>query len=369
MANEYHFDYHYGNVAEQYTFYRIPKMLFTHARFSGLSCEAKVLYGLMLDRMGLSIKNRWFDEQNRVFIIFRINDIMEALHCAEQKANRLLVELDTGKGIGLIERKRQGLGKPNIIYVKNFIVNPTNSEQPTDYSTVNETACNPPAPRIKTLKSTRHTNHNFRIVKIKNQEIPESQDQICENHKSKNVKIACPDLRFSQGLISNTEVNDIDPNDTDSINPSISPVSAPPYPVQTAAILPRHQSAYPKPERFAAACIDSYRDLIRRNIDYDVLSEQYNRERLDELVEIMTETICTNKQTINISGDSIPAEVVRSRLLKLNMFHLEYILDQLAKTTTKIYNIHSYLLTALYRAPTTISNFYSATVNHDMYEK
>jgi len=367
MASEYSFDYHYGDEAEQYTFYRIPKMLFTHERFSGLSCEAKVLYGLLLDRMGLSVKNRWFDEQNRVYIIFRIDDIMAALQCAEQKANKLLAELDTGKGIGLIERKRQGLGKPNIIYVKNFVVNPTNPDQPTDSSAEKEPPCTPLATRNETPKSARHTNHNSRIAKITNQEIPESQVQICENHKSRDVKIASLDLRFSQGLISNTEVIDIDSNDPDSINPSISPANAPPCPVQTPVILPRHQSAYPHPECFTAGRIDSYRNLIRQNIDYDVLCEQYNHERLDELVEIMVETVGSQKQTISISGDHIPTEIVRGRLLKLDMFHMEYVLDQLATTTTKVYNIRSYLLTALYRAPTTISNFYSAAVNHDFY--
>lgn len=90
--------------------------------FKGISAEAKILYGLMLDRMSLSVKNRWFDDENRVYIIYTIEDIMEDLQCADQKAGKLLSELDTKKGIGLIERIRQGLGKPNIIYVKNFII-------------------------------------------------------------------------------------------------------------------------------------------------------------------------------------------------------------------------------------------------------
>ena len=83
--------------------------------------EAKVLYGLLLDRMGLSVKNNWLDGEGRVYIIFTIADVMETLGCAEQKANKLLNELDCAKGVGLIERVRRGLGKPNVIYVKNFI--------------------------------------------------------------------------------------------------------------------------------------------------------------------------------------------------------------------------------------------------------
>ncbi len=122
---ELQFDYYRGMEAEQYTFYRIPKVLFTAECFKSLSCEAKVLYGLLLDRMSLSIKNRWFDEEDRVYIIFTVEEIAELMNCGTQKAVRLLKELDVDKGIGLIEKKRLGLGKPNVIYVKNFIIRQT----------------------------------------------------------------------------------------------------------------------------------------------------------------------------------------------------------------------------------------------------
>ena len=116
------FDYYRGMEAEQYSFYRVPKVLFTAECFKSLSCEAKVLYGLMLDRMSLSVKNRWFDEEDRVYIIFTVEKIMELLGCGRQKAIKNIAELDTEKGIGLIEKKRLGLGKPNVIYVKSFII-------------------------------------------------------------------------------------------------------------------------------------------------------------------------------------------------------------------------------------------------------
>ena len=104
---------------EKFTFYRIPKTLFTDERFIKLSTEAKVLYGLMLDRMGLSRTNGLIDKMNRVYIYFTLDEVMECFHCAREKANKLMAELDT-RGIGLIETKRQGIGKPNIIYVKDF---------------------------------------------------------------------------------------------------------------------------------------------------------------------------------------------------------------------------------------------------------
>ncbi len=112
------YEYFYGAQAEQFSFYRIPKALFTEPNFRELSTDAKVLYGILLDRMSLSLKNQWLDAQNKVYIIFTVEEIMDALNCANQKATRLMVELE--KQAGLIERKRQGLGRLNLIYVKNF---------------------------------------------------------------------------------------------------------------------------------------------------------------------------------------------------------------------------------------------------------
>lgn len=112
------YEYFYGAQAEQFSFYRIPKALFTEPNFRELSTDAKVLYGILLDRMSLSLKNQWLDAQNKVYIIFTVEEIMDALNCANQKATRLMVELE--KQAGLIERKRQGLGRPNLICVKNF---------------------------------------------------------------------------------------------------------------------------------------------------------------------------------------------------------------------------------------------------------
>ena len=113
------YDYFYGAEADQFSFYRIPKVLFTEERFQSISAEAKVLYGLLLDRMSLSARNGWLDEEGRVYIIFSIEDIMTSMGCANQKAAKLLYELESK--CQLIERKRQGLGKPNLIYVKNFV--------------------------------------------------------------------------------------------------------------------------------------------------------------------------------------------------------------------------------------------------------
>ena len=111
--------YYYAKQSEQFTFYRIPKSLFADERFSTLSSDSKILYGLMLARMGLSRKNGWVDKLSRVYIYFTLDEVMSSLGCAREKDNRLLAELDA-RGIGLTETRRQGHGKANIIYVKDF---------------------------------------------------------------------------------------------------------------------------------------------------------------------------------------------------------------------------------------------------------
>ena len=113
------YDYFYGQQAEQFSFYRIPKALFTDEAFRSISTDAKLLYGILLDRMNLSAKNGWLDKEGRVYIIFTLDEVQDSLGCGHGKAAKLLDELDGDTG--LIERKRQGLGKPNLIFVKNFI--------------------------------------------------------------------------------------------------------------------------------------------------------------------------------------------------------------------------------------------------------
>ena len=114
---------------------------------------------------------------------------------------------------------------------------------------------------------------------------------------------------------------------------------------------------------------EGYRELILENIEYDILiqNERMDRDRLDELVELMVDTVCSNREMIRVAGDDYPAEVVRSRFLKLNTSHIEYVLDRMRENTTYVRNIKKYLLAALYNAPATIGSYYTSLVSHDMY--
>ena len=125
-------DYFYGDESKEFSYFRIPRLLISHARFKNVSVEAKLLYGLLLDRMGLSSEHGWYDEDGRVFIYYTVEEIADDLCCGRDKAMKLLAELDRVKGAGLIERVRQGQGKPTKIYVKRFTTRelPPKKEEP-----------------------------------------------------------------------------------------------------------------------------------------------------------------------------------------------------------------------------------------------
>jgi hypothetical protein len=115
------------------------------------------------------------------------------------------------------------------------------------------------------------------------------------------------------------------------------------------------------------SAVDVYRDIIKENIEYDALSGQFDKERLDEIVELMLETVCSTAKYIKVGGEKFPAELVKSRIMKMGQFHIEYVFERIDKNTTKIYNIRAYMLKTLFSAPSTMGHFYTAEVNHDLY--
>ena len=134
---------------------------------------------------------------------------------------------------------------------------------------------------------------------------------------------------------------------------------------ETAAVRPPERKGR---DAMSLAEMESYRDLILENIEYDYLRQEVDpyQENLDEIVELMVETVCAKRQTTRIAGSDFPHEVVRSRLLKLDSEHIRFVMDCMQKNTTEVRNMKQYLLTVLFNAPTTISNYYTAQVNHDM---
>ena len=303
------FKYFTGNEADQFTFYRIPKLLFTNKYFSGLSTDAKVLYGLMLDRIGLSVKNGWMDEQNRAYIYFSVEDTMEFLNCKKNKAIATIAELDVKDGIGLIEKKRQGQGKPTRIYVKSFYIQEDKAE----------------------ISGSEVEKTNFkRFEKSTSKGLENKPQEVGKINPNKNNN-------------NNTDFNDNKSN----------LISSEEMEKKRGSVMSEYSG---------------YSKLVRENIGYDSLVERHPFEVdiIREIYELILETVISRSEEIVIAKDRYPLELVRSRFLKLNYEHIEYVLGCLKDNTTKVRNIKKYILAVLFNAPTTIGSYYQQAVNYDM---
>ena len=293
------FNYFNGTEADLLTFYRIPKQLFTNDFFKELSTDAKVLYGLMLDRMSLSIKNGWFDAENRAYIYFSVEDTMELLNCRKNKAVQTIAELDDKAGIGLIEKKRQGQGKPTIIYVKNF-------------------------------------------------QIPEEKadPEVCKTNFKNPEKQTSKGLQKQPLEVGKTNPNKKNNNYIDFSDNKSNLISSMTMGSET----------------------DGYASLIRQNIELDCLFERYpmDHDELQGIYDLILETVLCQGESVVIASNRYPAEMVRTKFLKLNYSHIEYVMDEMRRNTTKVRNIKKYMLAALFNAPSTIESYYRARVNHDM---
>ena len=232
------FDYFYGQSGEMFSYFRVPKILFRDIKFKDLSTDAKTLYGILLDRMGLSVKNGWLDEQGRVYIIFPVQEVMDALGCADNKATKLFRELEK---FGLIERKRRGLGKPNLIYVKNFA-----------------------DPRFRNRGKNDSGNADSEV-----QDAAKSRGNKTEWNK--------------------TEGSEPDPFSSDAEDEPDERTRLEAYFMQSLEV-----------------------DLLLR-----VCPDE--KDTIDQIVNLLVDTCSSKRRMLRVAGDDKPAEVVRSRFMKLNV--------------------------------------------------
>ena len=279
------FDYFYGQSGEMFSYFRVPKILFRDIKFKDLSTDAKTLYGILLDRMSLSVKNGWLDEQGRVYIIFPVQAVMDALGCADNKATKLFRELEQ---CGLVERKRRGLDKPNLIYVKNFA-----------------------DPRFRNR----------------------------EKNGSGATDSAQPETAKSRG--NKTEWNKTEGSEPD----------------------PFSSDAEDEPDERTR--LEAY---FMQSLEVDLLLRVCPDEEdtIYQIVDLLVDTCFTKRKLLRVAGDDKPAEVVRSRFMKLNADHIRFVLKCLAESTAPVRNMKQYLLAALYNAPTTMQLYYQNQTNHDL---
>ena len=279
-------DYFYGQSGELFAYYRIPKALFQDSRFRQLSTDARTLYGILLDRMSLSAKNGWLDEQGRVYIIYTVREVQESLCCAEHKAVKLFRELEQAN---LIERKRRGLGRPSLIYVKNFSFG-----------------------------------------------LPKAQAQNCANSNSCVAESAVQ-------VQPKPQSNKTDKNNTERNYPFL--------PDETDRLTQREQ----------------LEDYFYQVLEVELLLRLCpdDEDIIYQIVDLLVDTCSTKRKMLRIAGDDKPAEVVRSRLKKLNADHIRFVLGCLAENTSPVRNMKQYLLAALFNAPTTMNLYYQNRVQED----
>jgi len=329
--NEKGFNFYYGKEAEQFSFYRIPKLLFIDKRFKDVSVDAKVLYGLLLDRMSLSLKNGWVDEENRVYIYFKLEDVIEFLAIGKDKGVKLFAELDDEKGCGLIKRIRQGPYKPMMIYVKNF-----NSTKAVCDDVSNEA-------------------DNIFQTSEKEKSIELEKTEVLTSKKPKSCIQENRSYDFGKAEANNTKINN-----TKNINTEYSDS----YPIISYKFIGNIHINDAKEEMKDR---EKIRKTLCKNINYACLCEQYGADSINGIVEIMLDVICSKKTFIIVNGEEIPQAAVKNRLLKLTDEHISYVLDCLKQSVSNVRNMKSYMLTALYNAYSTIDHYYTAKVNYDLY--
>lgn len=350
------FEYYYGSEAEQFSFIRIPKVMLVEKCFAELSISAKILYGLLLDRMSLSVKNGWLDEEKRVYIIFKIEEIMEMLGFSKKKAIELLNELEN---FGLVEKRRRGLGLPSILYIKSFM------------SVVGE------------KRTSRGVEIDTSVQGEKTDEIVEKQPDLLSK-QPRMLKITCEDADFTRNLsrfVQESCVRSVEMGTSGGVENALQEVpkmtlqevseSTPQNNTNINNTYLSDKKSYHilSPDRDGLDEMNAYAEIIRENIEYEILKldNPLDLELLEGIYGLILETVISKSPTTVIASNTYPTELVKSKFLKLNSSHIRYVLDCLQHNTSKVKNIKKYMLAALFNAPCTIDGYYQAEVNHDLY--
>lgn len=350
------FDYFHANETEQYLFLQLPLMLIKDEKFKNLSSDSKILYSLLLNRTSLSVKNGWLDENNNVYIVYTIKEIAEDLNCWEQKAQKSMKEL---KDIGLVKTVRQGLTKPNLIFVMNFATEL--KYQTTEIKKEIKT----PEPSIKPLNDDFHhsrssENHHSGNPQITIQKILKSPSSNTNTNKNNFM-----DIDNSQSQVKSTFPNKIrekklenNDNDNDNIIPNSD--------FSEKETEPSSTTADNKPTEIKYT-YDHAKQLIYKNIEYDFYKQHRNTDidLIDELVDCMLDVILTNQNTVKLNGEDKDRQMVINQYLKLNTTDIDLILQKYKEQSHKITHIHSYLKTILYNVKQEQGHYYTNAVRVD----
>lgn len=344
------FDYFYGKESDMMSFYRIPKLLITDPYFEDLDNEAKLMYGLLLDRMSLSAKNGWYDNQRRVFIIYGQKKLMQDLHRGRNKVYDMLNALEK---IGLIEREKDKKYNPDKIYVKMFIDQASERKSRKNSVSENQTSAKQnnivriTGPSVK--KTEICENDTFEMQTSEDASMFENQtcDRVsCTDFKHdmfKSQTYACIEDKHAHVCNSNTnytEINKTDYSYTES------------YPISAADEMGQ----------------EDYREIVSRNIETDRICKDFpdDEEKIRGLENLIVDIVSSSRDYMVIGSEERDMDDVRERFLGLRRFHIEDVISNWDKLTQVPKNPRAYLLAMLYNSPTTADAQMHAQVNHDM---
>lgn len=315
------FNYLSASGIDKFTFYRMPKILFVDDYFSTISCEAKVLYGLLLDRATLSKSNNWIDELGRVYVFYKQTEAMEMLNIKKNKVIAIFKELED---IGLLIRKKQGQGKPTRLYVLDFS---NHTDEDEENSKTNE---------VVSDDEDQTSDENIK-KEVKRLEKQTSEFQTSSNDTKKEVKRF--EKQTSKGLKNkplSSYINKTEMNKTESIYLSSN----------------ANQPTSKNNENINDRLIDRYNNAVnkvKKQIEYGYLIENYEKSTIDLIVSLIAD-VYVDDSSISVNGRTIVAEQVRTEYAKLTQEHIEFVLESIANTKTKIKNIRTYLQSCLYNA-------------------
>ena len=370
------FDFYYGEESEQYSFYSVPKMFFTCERFAGLSAMSKLLYGFLLDRMSLSRKRNWIDDKNRAYIKYSLNAITKDMGVSKNSVIKYMRELQE---FGLI-MKYPNEGMEDIIYVMDYSrVKQGDTYSSDDKQNDNVLYLDSQSSVAAYKADTGHPDNappgfNTAIALSNINNTKKIQDAGCKGDstlrggsKSEPVQKMnqfknCTGSKSElvQNLHHPHKENDNNIYNNPSINQSISYTGK----------IDRIDKTGKETQISGVNANTVYahiRDLVKKNIDYDIMIERQEcKDWYDEYYNLIVEVLTRQKDTIRISGEYYSADMVRERFMKLNGLDLQYVHEQMSRTTSDIKNIKAYLTKALFNAPTTRASYWESRVNHDL---
>lgn len=320
----------FDNKMEANIYYRIPKILFESKVFEDLSTDAKYLYSFMLDRVSLSSKNEWIDSDGRIYIIYTVEQVCKILKCGKDKALKLLAELDSKNGIGLIKRVRRGLCKPDKIYVKDIVVRKDHVDKKESAASENATS----GDRFNRLQEGEKT------------EVMNSEIHITQGSKNRCQEIGKTDTTNNDNI--KTYNIKTDKSNQDNSNH---------HSIEGSALI-EDDDTYTR-----------YEQLVKQQIEYGYAVRECQQNEvayINAMVAIIAKLFCWPSGPVRINGTECSYAYVAKKLSLITKDHIMYVVEQLRKCRPDISNIHNYLLVCMLRAVDTIDSYYTAQVNHDM---